>query len=202
MNSSPAEAKTQFRSSLREALRVITADQRLSESQAAVEKMRAEPLWKGASAILFYAARADELDLSPLINTALKEGKIAALPQSSAAGDYQAAAVMNVSGDCRPGRFGLFEPASHCPIIPLKQLDLIFVPGVGFDSSGRRLGRGKGFYDRILSQVTGLKCGVGFDLQLVSDPLPEESHDIRLDLILTPTRLIKISSRTLKDVFR
>jgi 5-formyltetrahydrofolate cyclo-ligase len=103
-----------------------------------------------------------------------------------ASGTYEAARLMTCS-QLVPGRFGVPEPEAGCPAVPLNQLDLILVPGVGFDSAGRRLGRGKGFYDRLLAQVRGHKCGVAFEQQLVTE-LPEEPHDVRVDSILTPTR--------------
>ncbi|HTG44362.1 MAG TPA: 5-formyltetrahydrofolate cyclo-ligase, partial [Verrucomicrobiae bacterium] len=70
---------------------------------------------------------------------------------------------------------------------PLNRLDFVLVPGVAFDSTGRRLGRGRGFYDQLLAGVTGIKCGVALDEQIV-EKLPTEAHDIAMDYILTPTR--------------
>jgi 5-formyltetrahydrofolate cyclo-ligase len=61
------------------------------------------------------------------------------------------------------------------------------VPGLAFDPSGRRLGRGKGFYDRLLAMVRGRKCGIAFEEQVVPE-IPVEPHDIRLDCLLTPRR--------------
>jgi 5-formyltetrahydrofolate cyclo-ligase len=52
---------------------------------------------------------------------------------------------------------------------------------------GRRLGRGKGYYDRLLAAVRGAKCGVAFDQQVVSE-IPVEPHDILMNFTLTPTR--------------
>ncbi len=54
-----------------------------------------------------------------------------------------------------------------CAEISLNQFDLILVPGMAFDLSGNRLGRGRGFYDRLLEQASGIKCGVGYDFQLL-----------------------------------
>jgi len=67
------------------------------------------------------------------------------------------------------------------------RLDLALVPGVAFDLNGHRLGRGKGYYDRLLAMLTGPACGVAFDQQIVSQ-VPNEPHDVRLSCILTPTR--------------
>jgi 5-formyltetrahydrofolate cyclo-ligase len=70
-------------------------------------------------------------------------------------------------------------------------LDFILVPGVAFDLSGRRLGRGKGYYDRLLKQTRGTTCGVAFDEQIVGE-IPVEPHDLNVNCILTPTRWIEV----------
>ena len=107
-----------------------------------------------------------------------------------AAGDtYEAAVVREVARDLIAGRFGLLEPAPDCPNLPLKQLDLLLVPGIGFDALGRRLGRGKGYYDQLLSHTPAKKCGIAFDWQVV-DELPTEPHDAPMNHLATPTRWI------------
>ncbi|MEO7298989.1 MAG: 5-formyltetrahydrofolate cyclo-ligase, partial [Verrucomicrobiota bacterium] len=63
-----------------------------------------------------------------------------------------------------------------------------------FDLTGRRLGRGKGFYDRLLAEIPGTKCGVCFDEQIVEE-IPTESHDVRMDYVLTPTRWLATAGR-------
>ena len=88
------------------------------------------------------------------------------------------------------GKFGVREPAERCAPVPLNRLDLVLVPGIAFDIRGGRLGRGQGYYDRLLSAVTGLKCGVAFDEQIV-DAVPVGPLDVRLNCILTPTRWIE-----------
>jgi len=69
---------------------------------------------------------------------------------------------------------------------------LILIPGIAFDLHGRRLGRGKGFYDRLLTEIRGVKCGIAFDEQIV-EKIPVEPHDVRMDFILTPTRFAEIT---------
>jgi 5-formyltetrahydrofolate cyclo-ligase len=89
------------------------------------------------------------------------------------------------------GRYGVIEPAAVCNVADLKRLDLILVPGVAFDWHGRRLGRGKGYYDRLLAEVSGTTCGVAFDQQLVAT-IPVEPHDVHLNCILTPSHWLQL----------
>jgi 5-formyltetrahydrofolate cyclo-ligase len=78
--------------------------------------------------------------------------------------------------------------------MPLKRLDLALAPGLGFDESGRRLGRGQGYYDRLLAEIIGAKCGVAFDEQVVGQ-LPAQEHDVSMNFILTPTRWLEVSTQ-------
>jgi 5-formyltetrahydrofolate cyclo-ligase len=68
---------------------------------------------------------------------------------------------------------------------------LILVPGVAFDLRGGRLGRGRSYYDRLLTEIQGIKCGVAFDEQIV-ETVPAGSLDVRMDFVLTPTRCVKV----------
>lgn len=86
------------------------------------------------------------------------------------------------------GRFGILEPprfASMC--VDVAVADLVLVPGLAFDARGRRLGRGRGYYDAILEKTSAgcRRIGVAFDLQIV-DHVPAEAHDRQVDAVLTP----------------
>ena len=97
--------------------------------------------------------------------------------------------VENLGADIVNGKYGIREPGDRCVLVPLNRLDLVLVPGVAFDVRGRRIGRGKGYYDRLLSLAGGLKCGVAFDEQILAE-IPTEPHDVAVHCILTPTRWI------------
>jgi 5-formyltetrahydrofolate cyclo-ligase len=187
------KAKAELRRSLRAALRRLGEAERASASTQAQALLRRQAVWLEARAILFYAPIAGEIDLTPLLEEAVAAGKTAALPGFvSATGTYGAFAVSHLGRDCRPGKFGVPEPSPACAAWPLNRLDLALAPGLGFDLSGRRLGRGGGFYDRLLARVGGIKCGVAFDRQIV-ERVPAEAHDIRMNVILTPTRWLRVA---------
>lgn len=86
------------------------------------------------------------------------------------------------------GAFGIREPRPDSTIIPIHEIDAFLCPGLAFDSSGNRLGRGRGFYDRMLEQARpdAHKLGVCFPFQVVADTFPEP-HDIRMDALITPS---------------
>jgi 5-formyltetrahydrofolate cyclo-ligase len=137
---------------------------------------------------LFYAPLEDEPDTSLLWPEAASENKVIALPAFDAvAGHYLVRQAVDVRQPLPRGKFGIPEPPADAPGLALNQLDLALVPGVAFDLSGRRIGRGSGYYDRLLASVPAIKCGVAFDQQITAE-LPAEPHDVLVDCILTPTR--------------
>jgi 5-formyltetrahydrofolate cyclo-ligase len=193
MSSEAVRSKAELRRDLRLILKNLSDTARNEASAKAVARMRGQAVWKQAGAVLFYSSIAGELDLSPLLESALELGKAVLLPRySQEMGTYEAVRVSEPKRDCAPGKFGIAEPGSHCDAYPLKSLDLALAPGLGFDLAGHRLGRGRGFYDRLLAQINGAKCGVAFDEQIAGE-IPAEGHDIRMNFILTPTRWLEIS---------
>lgn len=90
-----------------------------------------------------------------------------------------------------PGVHGIPEPGEDEPPAAPEEFDVVLVPGAGFAPTGDRLGWGAGYYDRFLAAVgdTPLLCGIANDFQIV-DQLPIEPHDVPVDMIITPTRVI------------
>lgn len=89
------------------------------------------------------------------------------------------------------GSFQIEEPTGDDLTDP-SEIELIIVPAVAFDRNGNRLGRGKGFYDRLLQTTSATKIGVGYDFQLIEE-IPAEPHDIPMDMVITQKHYIKIS---------
>jgi 5-formyltetrahydrofolate cyclo-ligase len=85
---------------------------------------------------------------------------------------------------------GFNEPVDG-EYLPLERIDGFVIPGVAFDKSGFRLGRGKGYYDRALANFAGAKIGVCFDLSLC-DQLPHEAHDVRCTQIVTENEVVEV----------
>jgi 5-formyltetrahydrofolate cyclo-ligase len=189
MQSDIQTAKLGLRRQIRAALDKITPAVRLAESMDLCARL--EPQLRSAQIILFYAPLPDELDVWLLLEKLLPTKKTCALPAfDSPTQAYSARRVSNLETDIFTGKFGVSEPLAGCPEVPLDRFDLVLVPALAFDLNGNRLGRGKGFYDRILSAASGIKCGVAYDFQLLEN-IPTEAHDRRVDFIVTPARELK-----------
>ncbi len=88
------------------------------------------------------------------------------------------------------GAFHIEEPTGDNPVSP-DDIELMIIPAVAFDRTGNRLGRGKGFYDRLLAESKAHKIGVGYEFQLL-DEIPHEEHDVPMDMVITQTTTITI----------
>lgn len=86
--------------------------------------------------------------------------------------------------------WGISEPVNGSKIA-LKNIDGVCVPALAFGQTGRRLGRGKGYYDKTLSDYKGLKIGISYD-DCVSDQVPFEDHDLCVDYIVTEKNIVNI----------
>lgn len=90
----------------------------------------------------------------------------------------------------RLGAFQIEEPDGDEVYDPA-DIELVVVPAVAYDARGNRVGRGKGFYDRLLCDTPATKVGVGYDFQLV-DEIDAEPHDVKVDIVITESRYIRV----------
>ncbi len=137
--------------------------------------------WQAAATVAAYAALPDEPDLHPLNWT---PGKTLLLPRVRG-GDLAFHAVQSAD-DLAPGAFGILEPRETHRAVDPASAELILVPGLAFTREGARLGRGRGYYDRLLETLPRRvkRVGVCFAVCLL-ETLPVESHDQRVDLVVT-----------------
>lgn len=194
MSDDPAGRKAALRQRLRALLKAMSDVERAEGSRLLRERLTGDPLWREARTVLLFMPTRGEPEVTPLLDRALREGKRVALPRYRAAGDsYEARWVERPETDLAPGWYDIPEPGKNCARVVGNSLDLVLVPGIGFSPDGGRLGRGQGYYDRLLASIPGVKCGVAFDCQVTSE-VPLESHDVVLNCILTPTRWLKLTS--------
>jgi 5-formyltetrahydrofolate cyclo-ligase len=193
MSGLPAQ-KQALRAQLRSALASLTAEARAVGSSSVVARIRDSERWRRARVVMVYVPVGRELDLLPLVDSALDHHKTVLVPRFNATtGTYEPARVSNLAVDLVRGPFGVPEPSPDCAVVPLNQLDVTLVPGLGFDRAGRRLGRGKGHYDRLLAHASGEFWGIGHDCQLIAE-VPGEAHDVVLNCIVTPAHWVEVVS--------
>ena len=142
--------------------------------------------YRRARAVALYSPVHNEVDTSAILGDALKLGKKVFYPKLSMAG-LPGFARIRSSAELVVGRYGILEPVGNEVLAPLQDESLIvFIPGLLFDRQGHRLGRGGGWYDRVLKGLgdRGFFVGLAYEIQLVDD-LPAESWDQRVHFIIT-----------------
>jgi phosphoribosylglycinamide formyltransferase-1 len=155
------------------------------------------PQFNSANLLLLYASKGSEVHTDGIIMSALSLGKRLALPRTDKeARTLELYEIKSIS-ELEKGAFGIPEPK---PIaerrVQPEQIELAVVPGISFDSRGHRLGYGMGYYDSLLKKVPGSKIGLAYDFQLV-DRVPEEPHDIAVDVIVTENQTIDCTKNAL-----
>lgn len=138
--------------------------------------------WQEANTVLLYAALPDEVDLSLLIQDGEGSDKKILLPVVD--GDNLQIKVYDPRHMARQGKYQILEPTAQCNTVEqLDEIDLAIIPGRVFTRNGLRIGRGKGYYDRLLPSLKCPKWGVAFACQMVKE-LPTDPWDIKLDKVI------------------
>jgi len=175
----------------------LDADSRVAADSAICAVLKTLPELKTAGNIAAYVSDGTEVDLTAFLLECRKENKKVFLPRYSASSGaaYEMVEINDLSLDLVPGKYGLMEPGQELPAAAAGQINemLWLVPGVAFDNTGARLGRGKGIYDRLLGNSNGLSIGIFYECQK-SDKIPAGEHDQNLDMIVTEKMIINFKN--------
>jgi len=182
-----AEHKEELRRSVRAVRDAASAALREDWSSAIAERVCAHPWFEVADAVHLYHAFGSEVGTGAIANRAWMDGKMVVMMIALPDGGHE---HVTIAPDTRyrRTRLGILEPLDAAPYDPTT-CGLILVPALAVDERCRRLGYGRGYYDRFLSTTSAPRLGLAFELQVVVD-LPTELHDLPLDAVATEHRLI------------
>lgn len=150
-----------------------------SLSEDILETLENHPVFRASNTILLYHSMKDEVYTHAFIEKWSKHKQLL-LPVVQ--GDELEIRPYLSSNDLNIGAYGIKEPAGT-PFRNYAHINLVIVPGVAFDTSGSRLGRGKGYYDKLLPKLTAHKIGICFPFQLLEE-IPCEEFDVRMDEVI------------------
>jgi len=177
--------KNKIRESIRKYKINITDNQKESDGLAVFNRIETLQQFKEAKTVLLYWSLNDELPTHKFVE---KWSKLKQVLLPIVQGDKMTIGKYESTMDMNVGDFGILEPQSIWD--ELEGVDLAIVPGIAFDQQKNRLGRGKGYYDQFLVHISCFKIGSGFDFQIV-DKLAVESHDIKMDMVVTPSYFLE-----------
>ena len=158
-----------------------------SMSESLVNSLLASKLIRSADTILLYWSLPDEVHTHDMVRQLAQDGHTVLLPKVQANNELTLHRY-TCDDDLQCGAYGIMEPATpalteteHNALLSNSSVGII--PGVAFSKDGHRLGRGKGYYDRLLSRLPAFyKIGLCFDFQVIED-IPHDAHDICMDTV-------------------
>lgn len=176
--------KKELRRIIRERKAVYSLAELFDMSDSLCESIVMDGAWRAAGVVLLYHALPDEVSTEILIRRAEMMSKTILLPV--VVGDDLELRVYEGRDSLAVGSYGIMEPTgSVFPESEYHKIDLAIVPGMAYDDFGHRLGRGKGYYDRLLPRlVNAMKIGVCFPFQRM-DEIPCEPHDVKVDEVVS-----------------
>lgn len=179
-------AKKELRQRQRTVLAEIPGEEFETRSLRACHRLFEQPEYVKADVIMVFLSLPGEIDTSPIVLRAWQDRKRVLAPKVSwSQRRMTPVEIRSLTEDLAVSHAGIREPVSGIPF-PVSLLDLVIVPGLGFDEFGNRLGRGRGFYDRFLAhpELAGVACAVAFEQQMVSN-VPIGPLDRGVDMLVT-----------------
>lgn len=167
------------------------------EEKAVMDKniifsLKEKEFYKNSENIFIYLGFGSEIDTMSYIQDFINDGKHIFIPRTDIKTKKMEAVEITSLDGLKENKYGILEPDNNKEEFYKNNLDLIILPGVAFDHSGRRVGYGGGYYDRYLEDIDKriIKVALIYDFQLLEN-VPAEEHDIKADYIITETMSIK-----------
>lgn len=184
--------KQQIRTAARATLAAIPAEERARAEAAIAARVWTVPEITGARTLLLYAALPGEVSTDAIADEARRRGILLVYPRCL--DDRRLALhIVDRHDALVAGRYGIREPdAESCPIHAVSGVDAALIPGLAWDRDRQRLGRGAGYYDRLLAdpEWRGFRCGLFFAVQ-ESASIPADPWDLPMDAIVTDRDVIR-----------
>lgn len=181
--------KNTIRDEMKKMRRALSPAEIAAKSGLVREKLFSVPEIKRAAAVMTYISAFREVDTAKIIETLFCENKRVAVPVSDTETETITPSYISSGRAMRKGAYGISEPDV---IVPADEndFDVIIVPGIAFDKSCRRIGFGKGYYDKLLCRTRAFKIGLCYDFQLL-ESIPSDSHDILMDMVITEKNILR-----------
>ena len=187
------DEKARIRAVMARRRRGLDAGWIVAASRTAQDRILGLPEFMAATSVACYLALPGEVRTERILENCWMAGKTVSVPVfDPEAGGYRFCVLKQGAALAR-GPLGVSEPEIR-EAVGLARIGLVVMPGVAFDTSGGRLGRGGAYYDRLLRAEPGIRppfrLGVAFDFQVV-DCVPLEAHDVKADAVVTEERVIR-----------
>ena len=188
--------KVALRHDIKSRLIAMSARDRVAKSKAICGLIVGSEEFKRASVVMAFLSLPHEVDTTPLILHAWQQGKTVAVPKISWEQRHMIPVeITSLETNFHVDKMGLRTPMGSNPV-PFADIDLVVAPGLGFDRSGNRLGRGGAYYDRFFAagKITATRWGVAFSEQLC-DEIPHDEKDVMMHAVVTEEEIIQAAGK-------
>jgi 5-formyltetrahydrofolate cyclo-ligase len=180
--------KKELRRLIKQKLAELSPQERSDKSKQICQHLIHSEVFQKAAVVMAFLSMPHEVDTTPIILNAWQQGKTVAVPKVSWSQRHMIPVeIQSLETGVETGRNGLRNPTGGVPV-PFEDIDLVLTPGLGFDRSGNRLGRGGAYYDRFFRSPTlrAARWALSFSLQVL-DRIPVNEEDVPVDAIVTET---------------
>ena len=182
--------KEEIRREIKEKRNSLSKSEILEKSNRIKKRLFEQAEFRKAQTILFYVSYGSEVYTHDMIKESLSEGKNVVVPYSDTEKRTLILSELHSWNELSVGSYNILEPKKeNIKEVAIAMVDMILVPGVAFDVTGRRIGHGWGYYDKLLEKSNAPSIGLAFELQIV-DAVPTEEHDVAVGKIITEKRTI------------
>ena len=186
--------KAEARGLIRERVARLSEEERQAKSERIADLVLSLPEVCAADVVMAFLALADEVDTGPLIAGLHQQGKVVAVPHTDLNGRTLVPVRLRPGAALRSAALEVQEPEVQEPVA-IADIDVVIVPGRAFDHDGHRLGRGKGFYDRLLGRkdCRALRVAAAYGCQVLGE-VPHGEGDVPVHLLVTEEGVLRLSS--------
>ena len=183
--------KNRIRRELLEKRKKLPKEEVLEKSNEIILKLVSLKIFERAKKIMCYVSFNNEVYTHSFIKEYMKEKDIAVpvIRENEIFLSYVK------EWEMKKGKYGILEP-KNIEYADEKEIEIAIIPGIAFDVNGNRIGYGKGYFDRLLRKMKAIKIAVAFDFQVLEE-LPVESHDVKMDAVITEKRIFTIEPHIL-----
>lgn len=182
--------KQQLRTLIAQKKKLQNGNQLSQWSATLLEKLETHPRFREAKTLLLYYSLPDEVQTHAFVERWSKEKQII-LPVVK--GNELELRAYTGKQDLQKSSYNIYEPTGE-ELTRIEKIDLALIPGVSFDRKGNRLGRGKGYYDRLLPRLSSYNIGICFEFQL-SEEIPTEAFDRPMDEVWTESGCVCVNGK-------
>ncbi len=187
------ELKTEIRNTYKEKRKNISLEEKKLMDSAICKKFLSLSSYRFADTVLLYSPLKYEIDTLAIANDALSKGKKVAFPRCIEDNQMVYHYISSLD-DLSPGMYGIREPNNNLPTFAPSATDRVIcvLPAIVYDKSGYRLGYGKGYYDRFLSDFKGTKAGLIYS-DYILENIPHGRFDLKSDFVITEKGVISFA---------